>query len=360
MSKFGLILLAPLAVCLFSCAGAPPVEDDPVVGDPLKGVVLGDQVVGCALMEDGVVVEVYSHYLGREQLLPARACSLARGSPHRWHLSHGAFWVSRSWSPEQIPTYLLEVQGGGLERIDMPVFSQMGEDLFNRLDAHFTYGNPAGRLADTVHSDDKFLYMDYLPAGKCRVRQFLATNLPGSEADRSRDLEEVKKAPRVFSSYLGEGEWDAKEGVWKPKPWKLEWSAPPAFVEPFQALSLGDDFYFATRSGALFRAAKPATGTDRVLTPVWGSKKQRIKAFITDSATGKTFLFVPPARVGGKPAFFELSDKPKLVEYDPKLVPLPPVAEPHRTILHATRILVALKKIKPEPLPEPGFEKKKP
>ena len=81
------------------------------------------------------------------------------------------------------------------------------------------------------------------------------------------------------------------------------------------------------------------------MTRVWDGKKQPIKAFVTDAGTGKTFLFVPPAKEGGKRAFFELSAEPKLVEYDPKAVPLPPLDEPHRTILHHARILVALKKI---------------
>src|SRR6185437_16319856 len=101
-----------------------------------------------------------------------------------------------------------------------------------------------------------------------------------------------------------------KEGRWIPKPWKLEWTTPAAFEEPFQALALGDDYYFVTCSGSLYRAAKPAKGTGRTLARVWDGKARPIRSFVSDAKTGKSFLFVPPARPGEKPAFFELSAKP--------------------------------------------------
>ena len=351
MSNYRSALLAALLAVAFSHSSAPLVEDDPVVGDPLKGVVLGEELVNCVLSR-GKMVEVYAHPLGQDRKTTGRVCAWSNISPVRWQLSHGAFWVIEGCGMS-VPAYLRQVWGGPLERIGLATFSDKKEDLYFCPDRDFTREDPASLLVKTVHSNDKFLYMDYLPAGMCRARQFFATNLPGTWEDRDRDPAEVAKAPRVFSCYVGESRWDAKEGVWKPVPWKHEWTIPAAFKEPFQALALGDDFYFVTRSGALFCAAKPAKGTDRTLARVWDGK-QPIRSFITDAATNKTFLFVPPAKAGGKPAFFELSDKPKLVEYDPKAVPLPKLDEPHRTILHNARILVALKKIKGEPSPEPG------
>ena len=161
--------------------------------------------------------------------------------------------------------------------------------------------------------------------------------------------------PWTLTVYRYESRWVGEEyESWVQRPWKREGTITVGFKEPFQALAQGDDFYFATRSGALYRAAKPSKGTDRTLSLVRDRKKQRIESFITDASTGKTFLFVPPAKAGGKPAFFELSDKPKLVEYDPKAVPLPKLEEPHRTILHNARILVALKKIEGKPAAKSG------
>ena len=83
---------------------------------------------------------------------------------------------------------------------------------------------------------------------------------------------------------------------------------------------------------------KPPAGTGR------SGSKRPVVAAVTDADAKRTFLFLDAQREG-KPAFFELSDEPRLVEYDPKLVPLPPAAEPNRTMLHRARILVALKKI---------------
>jgi hypothetical protein len=338
MSNFGDALVAALLLSTVSRGAAPPVK----TVDPLKGVVLGNEVVMCVL-EKGINVDAHVHTLSKDRQGRGRTCSFSNRSPLRWQIGEGAFWVSHDWS--NFPGGSPEVGGGTLKRFDLASFSK-GEKLWNREDANFSIDTPASGRGGGLHSPLYSLYFDYLPAGKLQARQFMATNIRRSAGLRERDSPE-EGAPLIwtFSSYIGESRWDKKEGEWAQQPWKHEWTAPAAFKEPFQALSLGDDFYFVTRSGSLYRAAKPAKGKDRVLARVWDGKKQRIESFITDSATGKTFLFVPPAKAGGRPAYFELSDKPKLVDFDPKLVPLPKLDEPHRTILHNSRVLVALKKI---------------
>jgi hypothetical protein len=100
-------------------------------------------------------------------------------------------------------------------------------------------------------------------------------------------------------------------------------------------------------------ADRGVTGT---LARVWDGTRRPIDAFVSDAATGKTFLFVPPATAGGRPAFFELSAKPRPEEYDPKLAPPPKLAEPHRTIVHAAHVLVALKKLEGKLPPKAGKE----
>ena len=351
MTRFGLALFAAILAATASYAAAPP----PPKGDPLKGVVVGDEVVTCTGDGKSSAVDVYVHSLRHDTKVRGRRCALANRSPIRWQIGHGAFWVSQDMDffGDRSPPH---VGGGFLERIDLALLSKEG-DIWNRLDAHFSGETPAFTLGRFVHSGKYFLYFDYLPAGKRLARQFITTNLTGERPDESRDFRKGKSPPCVFSSYISDSPWDAKKERWVPKPWALEWTTPAAFKEPFQALALGDDYYFVTRSGALYRAAKPAKGTDRVLARVWDGK-QPIRSFITDAGTGKTFLFVPPAKAGGKPAFFELSDKPKLVEYDPKAVPLPKLDEPHRTILHNARILVALKKIEGKPSAKAEGKKK--
>ena len=346
MTKFGLALFAAILAATMSYAAAPPDKES----DPLKGVVVGNDVVTCTGDGESSMVYVYLHSLRHDTKVRGRWCAGANRSPIRWQIGYGAFWVSQDtdFTGLNRPP---RAGGGILERIDLALLFKEGK-IFNRLDAHFSGETPARTLSFPVHSSKYFLYFDYLPAGKRLARQFITTNVTGKRLDEDRDFRKGKSPPCTFSSYISDSPWDAKKERWVPKPWALEWSTPAAFEEPFQALALGDDFYFVTRSGAMFRAAKPAKGTDRVLTRVWDGRLRPIKAFVSDAKTGKTFLFVPPAEEGGKRAFFELSDKPKLVEYDPKLVPMPPLEEPHRTILHHARVLVALKKIKGEPAPK--------
>ena len=53
------------------------------------------------------------------------------------------------------------------------------------------------------------------------------------------------------------------------------------------------------------------------------------------------------ATVTGRPAYFELSTRPKPIEYDPTSVRTPDAGEPVRTALRCARVLLALKLVKP-------------
>jgi hypothetical protein len=120
-----------------------------------------------------------------------------------------------------------------------------------------------------------------------------------------------------------------------------------AFREPFQVLGKGDDYYFVTASGRLFRTRKPAKGKQRPCVPVWSDASRPIRAFITDADAGRTFLFVGPEKKGGKPAFFEVSDRPRLVEYDPGCAaPLKEGPERLRRVTHYARVLLVHKLVK--------------
>ncbi len=111
-----------------------------------------------------------------------------------------------------------------------------------------------------------------------------------------------------------------------------------------------------TDSGKLYVARKPDKG-ERKLEEVWVDKKRPIHGAITDTASGKTFLF--GAELADSPQFFyfELSDKPEICKCDrPKLIDKRLPRSLDVSISYA-RILVADKKIKVEskaqPKPDP-------
>jgi hypothetical protein len=158
--------------------------------------------------------------------------------------------------------------------------------------------------------------------------------------------EEQKNPKWSFTIHRYDGRWKQKDKEWGNGKWTKEGTIEIGFIEPFQALVKEEDYFFVTESRRLFVARKPTKGSERKLTAVWNEPDRPITAILTDADADRTFLFVAAKEKGGKPAFFELSDKPKLEEYDPASVPLPRLEEPHRTLLHLARILAAQKKIK--------------
>jgi hypothetical protein len=146
--------------------------------------------------------------------------------------------------------------------------------------------------------------------------------------------------------YRCQSAWNAKEQRWQQRPWRLEARLPVAFREAFYVLGSGDDWYFLTRSGRLFHAPPAPRGGDRELVAVWDDPRRPVEGQVREYASGRTYLFVPAAD-GGKPACFELSAKPKLVEYDPDRVPYLKADEPLRRILHRVAVLETLKLLPP-------------
>ena len=143
MSKLRHTLVAALLLSTASYAAAPPAPRS----DPLKGVVLGDDVVTCVLVKR-YAVDAYVHSLEKDRKASGRLCALANRSPLRWQIGRGAFWVSHDWNPG-VPGPP-DVGGGYLDRIDLAVFSK-AEKIFNRPDANFSGRTPAARLAGLLH-----------------------------------------------------------------------------------------------------------------------------------------------------------------------------------------------------------------
>jgi hypothetical protein len=354
------VVLASLLAPAPAQGAAPPVK-----GEPAKGVIVGQAVVTC-VADARRIVYAYAHPLGEDAFFRGVECSGAAWSPVRWHVGYGAFWVSADsrLQPEGLPIPIPESEP--LLRYDLPsllkgkLADQAGVP---RREAAPPFAvNTAASLARLrgrdVDAEYEFeIHYDFLPVGSVGVFQFVLTDVPaqGPEKRPTPSIPDAEGAPEApakpkpwpwsFTAYRYEGRWDQARKKWRKRPWTKAEAIRVGFREPFQALGRGQDYYFVTRSGKLFRAPEAAGGKPRNLEAVWDDPKRPITAFLTDADTGRAFLFLPPAKGGGKPAFFELAAKAKPVEYDPGAVPLPPYDEPHRGLLHKARILWALKKV---------------
>jgi hypothetical protein len=345
--------------------GAPP----PAAGagpalpgaEPLKGVVVQGRLLTARADAQGDVRIAVGPLRGDRT--PAEPVSPPSSLPPRWHVGYGALWVAVAYDPagrlgpesteSLLPYELRKVFNNRVH--DWP--DPPGDSPNARLGepTPVTFARVCGRRAAFPYQ----LYYDYLPVGQFAALQLLLTDARGKVTPFAPEeplaayhvaiTDEERRTPKwSFTVYRYEGKWDKAGQKWEERPWVKHESIAVGFREPFQALGQGDDYYFVTRSGKLFRAPKAPGGQPRKLEAVWDDPKRPVTAFLTDADAGRTFLFVPAKPAGGQPAFFELAPKPELVEYDPAAVPRPKAAEPRRTLLHYARILIALKKVKAE------------
>jgi hypothetical protein len=170
---------------------------------------------------------------------------------------------------------------------------------------------------------------DYLPAGPDSVRLFVLTNVAGrGESAGKTDTLAMRGFPNgrqerpkwSFACHRARGKWDRQEKRWEVGEWQQECTLELAFNEPFQALGRGEDFYFLTASGKLYRAPKPAKGKHRKLEAVWDDERSPVTAFVTDVDRDRTFLFCDKGPKGKSgPCVFELASGVRSRFYDPKL-----------------------------------------
>jgi hypothetical protein len=322
-------------------------------GGPLKGALVGKHLLTCAVerrAEDGDSYRLgvaRIHRLDKDAPPRSVDCDIGNLPPLYWHVGHGAFWLS-----EEYRTVGISVRVSNLLRYDLGSLLKGTSPPW-----HTSFSNETPvtreryRAPRTLEGYRYRTHHDYLPAGPLAVRQFVLAERPG-KGKPGVDAEGVPFAPGPtrwsFTVHRYQTRWDAKAKRWQQGRWVEEGSIQVGFREPFWALGRGEDFYFVTRSGRLYRAPRPAKGKDRSIEAVWDAPGRPITAMLSDAGSGRSFLFVPPAAAKGRPAFFELAPKPKLVEYDPAAVPLPRSAGPDRTLLHLARVLVALKKVKAE------------
>ncbi|MGL4552229.1 MAG: hypothetical protein ACRC33_13700 [Gemmataceae bacterium] len=309
------------------------------------------------------------------RVVPVASCNSSNLLPPRWHLAHGAVWVSGGVSgirvgkpPEWVLAYCQDqftryeaadlargkiVPAPGAAPVDI---TDPGDDSTN---VHFGDETPLdwARYHYGTRAPGYFtLHADALPVGPAEVRQFILSDV----ISQTKDLEGVRPVLKM-TVYSYKGRWDVKTKGWVATSAKWSddsrwWEAGPfdgwvreeeievGFRGAFRVMASGKDYYFLTDGGSLFRSP-PATkkGTPRPIRRVYDGRDRPVLATVTDVDAGRTFLFVESAK---GPAFFELSDRPEQVVYDPKVAAVPEGDGPLRSILHKARVLAKLGRIK--------------
>ncbi|HEX4611141.1 MAG TPA: hypothetical protein VH092_23320 [Urbifossiella sp.] len=81
------------------------------------------------------------------------------------------------------------------------------------------------------------------------------------------------------------------------------------FSEPFQAYLVGEDYYFLTRSGSVYRSTPPPKGQPRTMAAVWDAPRPRVRFVVSDGhRPGVHFLVVSHERGWG---YFPLGHDPR-------------------------------------------------
>jgi hypothetical protein len=222
-------------------------------------------------------------------------------------------------------------------------------------------------MTRTLHLSVEYdleLYYDYLPTAENEVLLFQLCNVAGADHSglpgvpesklnwtptyitrEPNSADESRKKPYwSLGLFDFKNKWDTKAQNWPDGTWKRIGVIEARFHEQFNALSKGDDYYFVTQSGRLYRAPKPDKGTDRKMDTVWKDDQRPIVAFITDADADRSFLFCKPDK-DGKGVYFEMSDKPDPQSYEASKVPEAKPDDPLPAVLAYAKILVADKKI---------------
>jgi hypothetical protein len=270
--------------------------------------------------------------------------------PARWHVSHGALWFALGYDVYGYPSYFnCSDSFSRLEAAELlrgRTATAPGGPVGDPPDptttgAQFGGVFPAKRIRMISRvKEDNGLHYDFLPTGPASALHFVLTEVKtpwGGDA----------LLPWSMTVYSHTGKYDRKERGWV-SAGKKEWEAVEAidvgFVGPFRVMSLGKDYYFLTDGGSLFRSPPAAKkGERRRMERVYDGRDRPVLATVADADAGRTFLFIESAK---GPAFFELSDRPALTVYDPKVARTSDGDEPLRSVMHKVRVLAALGKIK--------------
>jgi hypothetical protein len=356
-----------LALLLGACFAAPPSYADEWPAEPVKGVLSGGSVYVCAVVDIGAVL--------RWSTLDGKARSTVRADvdflvpPCRWHLtkSHAWFNDTRGSSPSEPATMVDSIHRYELPDLlkDKPLTAPGAEE--GRPYPAFMQGGTTkeDRLSETrakifFMGFKTNLHYDYLPVSAESIRLFVLTDIHGNFKctrfkfagdvnieDIDFTMEKIKDRKWSFRVYGYTTEWGKAKLKWTPGKWSSLESIAVGFKDSFQVIARGDDYYFVTGAGKVYRAPKAGKGKERKLEAVWDDAKRPVTAFIQDADSGAAYAFCK-ADKEGKGVYFEFAAKPKPVAYDAKGIKSAKRDDPLPAILGYARILVADKRLKAE------------
>lgn len=344
-APFPAIIGITLVALAFDPAAASAAAPHTGPTEPLKGVYSKGSAFVCVVTprgDDEGRVCLYHHPLlaGKQRKTPYFS-AVTEPAP-RWHISQGYLWAN--WNDDRGKELLVRC------RLDELLRGRLiaGEgDQFSE-NSYLQYFGDVAPLYGTWDNtrDAKFapllMWHDYLPAGREQVKVVILDNLQAAE----KPLKGPRWGMRV---YHGKNTWDAGKAKWGEETWTEDEDAEQievGFREPFQVLAKGEDYYFLTWTGKLYVAKKPAKGKARKMQAAYDDPKRRVVTFLQDADGGRTYLFCKAAKPGERPTFFELSEKPRPIAYDPPALKEkmhPDLAE----VLRCARALDKLRLLKP-------------
>ncbi len=191
------------------------------------------------------------------------------------------------------------------------------------------YDKRGGGLGGGSNIKPEEVVFNVLPAGSTSLRMLVV----------------CEKQVRIFE---GRGQRDPKSKLWQAT-WKEGEKFDSSFQEPFQAYQQGEDYYFLTRSGKLYRAAKSDKGPRR-MTALWDDPRRPARLVLQDAGSGRLFALVP-ARPG-KPdelSYVELGPRLVFQPYDPTIITRVEKPAEHKLAIEFARFLIAKKLIRLKP-----------
>jgi hypothetical protein len=328
---------------------------------PVKGVVSGDTVLALRYHEQHLCINFCTASLAGGAVNQRPICSVLEVPPLRWSVGYRHVWIydnacvhpgSPLWAADRLRRY------GQNAFIEGRLATEPGwpKGLLPLSFIH-SYG-PVDVVRWLSHANEyeSKVHVDYLPLDSDSVRVFLLTNV------RGRAIPVDKKGGLAASKLIFEGDertvprwsfrtddykggWDPKKTAWVEGKWTEGETLAVAFEEPFQVTAAGDDYFFVTGSGKVYRSPKPDKGKKRKTEPLWDDAKRPVVSFIQDADTGRNFVFCKPDDEG-KGVYFELTPKPTPIPYDGKNIKRIRPLDPMPAVLGYAKILLADKKIK--------------
>jgi hypothetical protein len=325
-------------------------------GEPVKGVVLKGVAFACGVEDDGFGVLRASFRwapLAGGKAVKGPACAVQGGPPRRWHLAHGCLFVSYLLVSPLYGNFddaLLRYQVSGMLKGKLTAFRDDDEEGYTGILADGPVVDVRGIAR--VRNVEAQVQFDYLPTGPETVRLLLLTDVPFERAPATspefggRLIAAKDTDPRwTLTTYDFKANWNAKAKTWQAGKWSAREGVEVAFQEPFQVAAVGEDYYFVTASGKVYRSPRPDKGKDRKAEAVWDDAKRPVVALIQDADAGKSFVFCKAGK-DGKGVYFELAAKPELAPYDAAGIKPAKVDDPLPAVLGYAQALVADKKVK--------------